>query len=86
MQAMNKVMDPQKTAKMMQEFERENAKMGMSEEMSKYLMSLCVRKPTVCIGENKAADQLCSNCTADQRLCLRYKDSTILLLSEISSF
>ena len=35
MQEMNKVMDPQKTAKMMQEFERENAKMGMSEEMSK---------------------------------------------------
>ena len=35
MQSMNKVMDPQKTAKMMQEFERENAKMGMSEEMSK---------------------------------------------------
>lgn len=33
MQQMNKVMDPQKTAKMMQEFERENAKMGMSEEM-----------------------------------------------------
>jgi len=28
-------MDPQKTAKMMQEFERENAKMGMTEEMSK---------------------------------------------------
>ena len=35
MQEMNKVMDPQKTAKMMQEFERENAKMGMTEEMSK---------------------------------------------------
>lgn len=33
MQQMNKVMDPQKTAKMMQEFERENAKMGMTEEM-----------------------------------------------------
>ena len=32
---MNKVMDPQKSAKMMQEFERENAKMGMSEKMSK---------------------------------------------------
>lgn len=33
MQQMNKVMDPQKTAKMMQEFERENMKMGMSEDM-----------------------------------------------------
>lgn len=35
MQQMNKVMDPQKTAKMMQDFERENMKMGMSEDMSK---------------------------------------------------
>ena len=45
-------------------------------------------KTTICIGENKAADQLCSNCTADQRLCFRYTDSTIplLLKSEISSF
>lgn len=33
MQQMNKVMDPQKTAKMMQDFERESAKMGMTEEM-----------------------------------------------------
>ena len=24
-----------------------------------------------CICENKGADQLCSNCTADQRLCFR---------------
>ena len=47
-----------------------------------------MRKPTICIGENKAADQLCSNCTADQRLCFRYMDSTISLLlkSEILSF
>ena len=44
-------------------------------------------KPTICIGENKGADQLRSNCEADQRLCFRCKDSTILLLkSEISSF
>lgn len=35
MQEMNKVMDPQKTAKMMQDFEKESMKMGMSEEMSK---------------------------------------------------
>ena len=26
--------------------------------------------------ENKGADQLCSNCTADQHLCFRYMDST----------
>ena len=44
--------------------------------------------PTICIGENKGADQLRSNCEADQRLCFRYSDSTIplLLKSEISSF
>ena len=36
---------------------------------------------------NKDADQLRSNCEADQRLCCRYSDSTIPLLpkSEISS-
>ena len=47
-----------------------------------------MRKPTICIGENKAADQLCSNCTADQRLCFRFMDNTIplLLKSKISSF
>ena len=37
-------------------------------------------KPTICIGENKGADQLRSNCEADQRLCFRYTDSTIPLL------
>ena len=47
-----------------------------------------MRKPDFRLCENKAADQLCSNCTADQRLCFRYKDSTIplLLKFEISSF
>ena len=45
-------------------------------------------KPTMCICENKDADQLRSNCEADQRLYFRYSDSTIplLLKSEISSF
>ena len=33
-------------------------------------------KPTICIGENKGADQLRGNCEADQRLCFRYTDST----------
>ena len=43
-------------------------------------------KPTICIGENTGADQLRSNCEADQRLCFRYTDSTIplLLKSKIS--
>ena len=31
-------------------------------------------------SQNKGADQLCSNCEADQRLCFRYTDSTIPLL------
>ena len=45
-------------------------------------------KPTICLCENKGADQLRGNREADQRLCFRYSDSTILLLleSEISSF
>ena len=45
-------------------------------------------KPTICIGENKDADQLRGYREADQRLCFRYSDSTIplLLKSEISSF
>ena len=51
-------------------------------------MSHHMGKPTICIGENKGADQLRSNCEADQRLCFRYSDSTnpLLLKSEISSF
>ena len=45
-------------------------------------------KPTICIGDNKDADQLRGNSEADQRLCFRYTDSTIplLLKLEISSF
>ena len=43
-------------------------------------MSLVMRKPAFCISENKAADQLRSNCAADQRLCFRYTDSTIPLI------
>ena len=46
-----------------------------------------MRKPTFRICENKDADQLHGNREADQRLCFRYTDSTIPLLSksEISS-
>ena len=47
-----------------------------------------MRKQYYCICETKGADQLCSDCTADQHLCFRYTDSTIppLLIFEISSF
>ena len=31
-----------------------------------------MRKPAVCICENKDADQLRGECAADQRLCFRY--------------
>ena len=49
-------------------------------------MSHVIRKLTFCICENKDADQLCGNREADQRLCFRYKASSIPLLpkSEIS--
>ena len=39
-------------------------------------------KPTICIGENKGADQLRGNREADQCLCFCYTDSTIPLLSK----
>ena len=45
-------------------------------------------KPTVCIGENKGADQLRGNREDDQSLCIRCSDSTVplLLKSEFSRF
>ena len=49
-------------------------------------MSLVMRKPDFCICENKDADQLCGNRTADQRLCFRYTDSTIPLLPRPERF
>ena len=53
-----------------------------------YYLSRVKRKPDLCLCENKDADQLCSNCTADQRLYFRYTDSTTPLpvKSEIASF
>ena len=50
-------------------------------------MSPVVRNPAFCICKNKDADQLRGNHEADQRLCFRYIDTTIPLLSksEISS-
>ena len=41
-----------------------------------------MRKPTFCICKNKDADQLRGNREADQRLCFRYIDSKIPLLSK----
>ena len=47
-----------------------------------------MRKPTICMGENKDADQLRGNREADQRLCFRYTDSTFppLLIPIFSRF
>ena len=55
--------------------------------VSKHYLSRVMRKQTFCICENKDADQLRGNREADQRLCFRYIESTIPLLSkyEISS-
>ena len=39
-------------------------------------------KPMLCICENKDADQLHDYREADQRLCFRYIDSAITLLSK----
>ena len=52
-----------------------------------YYLNRVVRKPAFCICENKDTAQLRGNREADQRLCFRYTDSTIPLLSksEISS-
>ena len=46
-----------------------------------------MRKPALCICENKDADQLRGNRESDQHLCFRSMDSTISLLPkyEISS-
>ena len=48
-------------------------------------LSRLMRKPTICICENKGTDQLCGNREAGLCLCFRYSDSTLplLLKSEI---
>ena len=43
-------------------------------------MSLVMRKPVICICENKDADQFRGNREADQRFYFRYTASTIHLL------
>ena len=48
-------------------------------------MSRVVRKPAFCICENKDADQLRGNREADQRLCIRYTNSRILLLPKLKT-
>ena len=52
------------------------------EDIETRYINLVMRKPAFCIFENKDADQLHGNRVADQRLCFRYIDSTIPLLSK----
>ena len=40
-----------------------------------------MRKPTICIGENKDADQLRGSREVDQCLCFHYMDSAISILN-----
>ena len=54
--------------------------MGLVRKVRHSQMSHVMRNLGFCLCENKAADQLCSNCIADQGLCFRYTDSTIPLL------
>jgi hypothetical protein len=62
MVAMNKVMDPQKTAETMRAFERENAKMEMTEEMSMlYLFGICNMHAVFCNPLDLQKDILASN-------------------------
>ena len=51
-------------------------------------LSRLVKKTTICLCENKDADQLHDNRKADHRLSFRCTDSTLplVLTSEISSF
>ena len=43
-------------------------------ELHFYIVSRLMGKPTICIGENKDADQLRGNREADRRLCFRFSD------------
>ena len=45
-----------------------------------------MRKPDFSLCENKGADQLCSNCTADQHLCFCYISSSIRNLKLLGCF
>lgn len=46
MQAVNKKMDPQKTLQTMQNFQKENMKMEMTEEMSKFKKRVVFSSPS----------------------------------------
>ena len=68
-------------------FFRKKSSVCIKQPSHHHSLSRIVRKPDFCLCENKGADQLRSNCEADQHLCFRYLDSTIplLLIAKISS-
>ena len=47
-----------------------------------YNLSRCIIKPTICLCQNKGADQICGNRKADQCLCFRYMGSIIPLINK----
>ena len=61
---------------------------GLYIKSCKRQLSRFMKKPSICLCKTIGADQLCSNCEADQRFYFRYTDSTIpfLPISRISSF
>ena len=58
------------------------------ETLKNVTMSHSMGKQTICICENKDADQVCGYRKADQRLCFHYTDSILPLhfKSKILSF
>ena len=63
MQAVNKKMDPQKTLKTMQDFQKENMKMGMTEEMSKDMQYTHTQRALVFTGFSKPdCPDVCERC------------------------
>ena len=57
-------------------------KADIKQSMTCLQMNHIMGKQDFCLSENKGADQLRSNCEADQCLCFRFTDSTIPLLSK----
>ena len=48
-----------------------------------YHMSRHMGKPTICISENKGADQLRSNCKTNQRLCSNLYPSSVTVQASL---
>ena len=63
-------------------FHLHHLKVPQHGKISKFIFELRHENTAFYICENKAADQLCGHRTADQRLCFRYIDNAIPLLSE----